>query len=509
MLLFLYCLTGCIKDIGNYDYKGAEEVEPLKITGLEKKYQVDILTEFSISPIFPEGINEQNYDYIWYAYKDGSKANDTLGLKKNLNTTVILTAGDYKLTYRVINKQTGISVITTSDLTVKSVFSQGMGVVKDENGFTDVDWIQLDGTILPSVISKVNGKGLPGKAGSMSYLGTGYENEEIHDDGTISFVRKNVFFVMSDSDLGTYYLDNMKLLHKFETMFVETPLIKAPQEIYTSYVFAATLFNAGKVHQLSLVTSPSAGKFGYNKISNHKLSKYKFRNWMMGQFLLFDEASRSFVYTEMSKGSVLPLRYDAENDAVKVDPNNMDYDLVFMKERAQSPTRGAEGFGIMKHKDKDEYYAFMISRPGFMDPAWTAGTNPFSKFKKIEAGKQVGTGKVFANNLISSVVYFSTGNNVLNYFNMVNHEEKLNIFTCAADEKITFINHIYYKSYEDTENDQSSLAVLTNSPRGWKLYMLPFIGETADVQTTNYKTYSGTGHAAHVMFKPIEWEMAH
>ena len=71
----------------------------------------------------------------------------------------------------------------------------------------------------------------------------------------------------------------------------------------------------------------------------------------MGEIILFDTQSQSFCYSTVPKNTIQYFSYDPLED--KADPNRMNCDLVFMKERRFGSYSLNTCFAILKKRDKN------------------------------------------------------------------------------------------------------------------------------------------------------------
>ena len=497
--LWVIFTVACVKDPGNYDYKEVTAIEPFQLEGIEDRYDAETLTRFELPDLaLPQGIDSEDYEFLWYLYPESNMAgaikSDTVCKTLKLDFLVTQASGKYVLVLQAKNKKTGICAYRKSVLDIMSGFARGWYVTKDENRVTDIDWVDLQGEVHPNVLASINGEGVTGEALKTTYMGGRYNYEQENPDGTVTLIEgQKVLFTLSRSDMRVYNSENLQLIRKFGDIFVSTPEVAAPRDAVHGFFMGSFILNNGKVHSLSTFTSPSYGKFGAEKIGDYRVADDLIR-CPMGEIILFDTQSQSFCYSTVPKNTIQYFSYDPLED--KADPNRMNCDLVFMKERRFGSYCLNTCFAILKKRDKNEYYFAAI------DPDATAsGAHLFESYGMIPQKNEVGKAKVFGVHNISSTLYFSSGDHVLKSFNTVNFTENPEVFTFPKDEKITFIGHIDYNEYSDPSGKMECLVVLTNTTTRWKLYCFDFVGQTSDIVTTGYKEYSGNGHAASVIYR--------
>ena len=156
--------AACVEDTGNYSYENPDVVAPIIKSGIDENYSVLVLENLVIDPTI-EG-DESQYDYVWYAFPGtvtSSAPNDTLGVSKKLDCTISMEPGTYQLVFKVTDKSNGTSAFYKSKLVVASFFSEGYYILKYENGYTDVDFIDRNGELNVDILKTINGESLSGK----------------------------------------------------------------------------------------------------------------------------------------------------------------------------------------------------------------------------------------------------------------------------------------------------------------------------------------------------------
>lgn len=493
-------LTACVQDKGNYDYLTPDELQPVEISGIEERYNTTILQPCRITPTVKVP-DEEDYEYCWYMYSTAAQRRDTVGMEKALDFVVTQPSGEYQLVLQVKNIHTGVCSWKKSRMIVASEFSRGWYVTKDNGGVTDLDWIKPDGTVVPNVLAMTNGEGVPGRPNRTTFLGSRYNFDVRNEDGTTTLVtNQGVFFVMSQSDMRIYHQEDLRLIRTFDDAFVYEPEVAAPQNLYVSTFFGAWLVNDGRVSSLSLFTSPSYGRFGYPKMGEYRASRYIMPEILGQNFVIFDELTSSFMYGRVGGGSMTRFNRD-ETLVTPYQPAkegaDMDCDLIFMQYRPTSVFTANDGFGLMKQKNTENYYSFVMRADAAAD-----GTKLFREFNAVPEGCGVGKGKVFSPHNNNSTLYYSTGDNVLKSYNMSNHSEA-DLFTFPQGEQVAFISHIAYEDWSSPADGVVGLAVVTNDDTRWHLYLFDFVGQTAEIVTENgkYRSWSGNGRAAAAIYR--------
>lgn len=484
MILWIGMITlvSCY-DSGNYDYEDVDKVAGFKITGLEEKCTAVAMQTLVLNPEVTGVTDETDYEYCWYAYSPNVK-NDTLGSDKNLNCVIGLKNGDYTLVYQVKNKKTQVSTFHKMAMTVVSEFAQGWYITKDWENITDIDMVSDDSTVNENILKTINGKGLEGEAVRTTYRSGYYTHPLENSDGTVTLMKGAVLFIQSSKDMGVYSGDNLQIYKDFDDNFFEAPAVRQPQAVKHNacYVF---IVNNGKIHDLFSIAS-RLGKFSYEKLGDYRVSDQIFFGVNAGP-LYWDEKNSRFIVAPERVTNIATIEYDPVNDPFNV--NQLNCDLIFMKEQKFAGILdygGVNGFAVFKNKEKEEYYTAKVNEK------YSGRKNPLADLDTLDADKELGKGKVFAVHNKNSYIYFSKGNNQLYSHNVVNHQENC-IYTFPAGESISFI--------ENMLAGENCLTVLTNNNGIWKLYCFRFVGETGEIQSQVWKTFTGRGNARAAMYR--------
>lgn len=474
-------LAGCY-DSGNYLYEDADKVAGVKISGLDEECTAVAMEVLKLDPVV-EGIKDDAaYEYSWYVYKPDMSENQVIGSEKNLNSVIGLKNGDYTLVYQVKNRQSGVSAYQKMKMTVVSKFALGWYVTKDWENVTDVDMVKDDSTVYENMLKTIHGRGLSGEAVGTTYRSGFYSHPIENPDGTVTVMNGAALFIQSKEDMGIYSGDNLQLYKGFNDVFFDAPAVKRLQNAKHSYEYAY-IVNNGKVHDLFSITS-RLGKFSYEKLGDYMVGDQIFWGANAGP-LFWDEKNSRFVMTPRMVTDIATIEYDPEKDPFDV--NHLNCDLVFMKEQNLVPALGygIKGFAVFKNKDKEEYYTAKVNEK------YSGRKNPLTDLDTLDAGKELGKGKVFGVHNKNSYIYFSKGDNFLYSHNIVNHSEESYEF--PAGESVAFI--------ENTIAGQNCLVVVTNKDGKWKLYCFLFVGETGELQTPEWKGFSGNGNARAAMYR--------
>lgn len=492
--LLSFSIEACVKDDGNYVYKDEQEVMPTEIIGMgtNMNYTATTLEPFTLE-IDIKGLkaeDEDKFEYCWTSYPVNGSGRDTLCHTKNCYVEQIrIKPGQHFLSFEMRNKSNGAMKLVYSMLNVSSKLSNGWFVLKDKDNVTDVDLYNLEGQFYPDLLKTINGGSIPGLAKGFSYLAEGYSHEVTNPDGTVEMLKNmKAFFITTTEDMRAYNADDIKLLKTFNDMFLfAPPAVADPQGVIIG-MSGLYAINNNKIHYIQRFYE-NRGQFGFPAQGNYSLYPTICLNGNQSS-LVFDEISSSFKGVRFGNMTLSDL---SEVPNVR-SCNNMNCDVVFLKEQEAYYFLTKKGVAILKDKTTGEYYSAKL------DLALTQqGKNPIIDFKTIPTDREILKATTFGNNHVNSVVYFSAGDNRVGSYNIDNQIEKT-ILTLPADEKISLVRHIFFTNY--TTGNLSRFAVLTNKNDKWKLYTFEFEGKTAEIiiPTTITPMAEGEGNAKYVTY---------
>ena len=154
ILALVFALTGCFDDDSTSD-SGA--ITQTVITGIENSYvkTAYVGEHLVINPTVEASVGDDKMEYTWLlldsktgsADKNGNQIEPTvIGSEKNLDFEVKLSPGRYQLRLAATSKDNGYTVYAATELTVRTLFSQGFYILKETaDGKTDVDLLTLEG----------------------------------------------------------------------------------------------------------------------------------------------------------------------------------------------------------------------------------------------------------------------------------------------------------------------------------------------------------------------------
>lgn len=498
-LLVLVSAASCVKDTGNYVYQTADEVAPNLVSGIAETYSSISMDQLVIDPVMQE--DPSLFDYCWYAYpiNNTNVKNDTIGRTRKLDYKVTMISGTYYLIFKATTKTNKTAVFKRSMLTVSSIFGEGYYINKYENNMTDIDFVNRFGVVNANILKTVNGASLPGKPLKLTYEVNRYSYNDTAANGTVTRIAmKPALMVCSDEDMRVYHGESMKMLKNWDKLFLEKPAVKKPQGVWANTGGFMMMNN----NQVAFVNNNGAnvGEFGYfYPVDNMKLNQMV--SATNSSYLMFDDNAGEFVGYYVQ--TFTPVK-----SAVKVAspltlaPVGETYftnsDLIYMATQQYYYTSAGRTYAIVKNRSTGVYTLWQMGtgniQYGYIYDNGARGLVIPSTFGVV-------TAKVFAlkggaSTALNTVVYYSSGNNKVSYYNPSNQTETRDIITIPSDEQIVAIEHNF-----DNYFAINKFSVLSNKGNSWVLRVYNMVGSTADVAVPEIATYTGTGAAKNMIYR--------
>lgn len=344
-------IAGCTEDKGNYDYDEvvAASIDPIP-TGIVleqfQNYKLELGMKFS-----KPGYSYEDFEYVWYAYKfvpstgtTGTLASvDTLSHERVLDAMVALPADEYKLTFRVTDKKTGVYSSVSEQIKVKNGASQGHVILCDADGFAEVNFVNSLGEVKRGVFEGVNGK----KAGR-NPLGLDYSQNMMYSS--------KILYIRCEDETGGSLVSHIDF-SEFTTianLFSIKPAKMKPQAINTVGIkYFEAIVNDGILYSRNLrydIYSP----YWEPVWGDFYLSRFIFSN-NVGATVIYDEKNKKFVKFNTIQPDMRPQAAPIDpGEAPVFDPNNMGMEMLQGYIPGSSPLMRM-GRAVMKD-DAGKYY---------------------------------------------------------------------------------------------------------------------------------------------------------
>lgn len=487
----LVCSGGCVDDKGNYDYMTPEQVMPVEIVSGVEDAVYPVLSTVEIKPELKNMENEEDYDFLWYAY-EGSRS-DTLCRTRDASFVATFPINvPYKLVYTVTNKKTG--VFTRAEATIRTVseISQGWFLLKDIDNETDLDIVLPTGKIVENVISETLGKRMEGKARKITYIGQYYYETATGGWGT----DKQAYHILSEGDMNTFDAADFSLLKNYEQEFYFPPANKEPQDIQVGYrvymgrtqTVYTFLLNGGAVNTISGMTMHYS-QFDYEKSGPRTLYPAMIAHTYGGfaAALVYDMSGEgAFYFADMSGVALTPIP-----EAEGKNPTNRE--MIWMQQTHDYSSNmpfNTSGWAILKTRDAQPKYELA------QIDVYGNYLNPFTQIGEIGAGRKLITADVREPMQGGGTIYFAKGG-VLYYYQKTGPDEtstEKEIYTFSG-ETVTHISNL--------QDAPGTLVVCTEAGGKWKMYIFKTKSPVPDLDTAVPPTvYTGNGTVRFVINRP-------
>ena len=158
ILWLLLVLTGCIDDIGNYEYR---ELNDLVIEEFRDDYVVEQFTRFQLTPVIQATgqFDPEQYEYIWILYGVGwDNTADTLSYAKDLDVEITSTPAEYALYLSVKDKHTGVEYTQQTFITVINSYTIGLLTLSRVGDEANLTFLNIANSLIEDAYQKVNGQ---------------------------------------------------------------------------------------------------------------------------------------------------------------------------------------------------------------------------------------------------------------------------------------------------------------------------------------------------------------
>lgn len=403
-VLLLPCVwVACMEDKGTYDYV---EINEITIDTVNDQ-TVEVYDTLNVTPEVSCSLPGAELEYCWYRYVNDNLKVDTLSEDKQLAYKVALRVGSYDIYLKVTDANTGLSAKTMFKLSVVGKFSTGLMILGEEDGETNMVFINNAGNVVQLYDSE-------------NSAALGRHPVQIADASTSQIADIKDMLLLCDDGKGGVTLRNedfSKALDYSELFFVAPSVIR-PQAYYKgvdqfTLAMADFIISGGKLHARALGYAAAFGDpIGFNPAVNgdHELSPWAIVNGK--NFLFYDNKNEQFL---VLKGSIMSIQKSFSSltsSSGGFDPAHVGMQLVYMAEgKAAGSTN--RGIGIFRNK-QNQLIRLIFSLNGF-----STGTSTDMKLlSKTEVtpdatGIDQATG--YAMSLYKPYLYFSKGSKIYQY----------------------------------------------------------------------------------------------
>ena len=401
----LFLVYACRKDIGNYDY---QEINKVKFAGIDSVYFGLLGERFQINPkldftLDPAG-NEADYNYEWIALNMGSSVlpkdqKNELAKTRNLDITLKVPPGPYKVYYTVTDKKTGVAYTRMFRLNVETSIYEGWMVLNDVNGAARLDMVTKIKDVYKPVADILGTTGselvLQGKPVDVYcypysrtvygvYVSTDQRTDRVDPE---TFKWKNTFNIKYE--MVSNVPDN------FHADFISGII----EENANSYMYAnGNVYYNFATYQLSYGTPINLLK---GETAPFKTAPFvpaaRDPKSLNATAVLFDTAKKRFLKHSNHESNCNPM---LKQDNAFFDYNDVGMDLMYMD---YSPFGGGDVFAVLK------------------DPAGKVYLTKFNMFSGIQnyfsemTGPEITKAEKFAISPVYGYLFYSAGGRVYEY----------------------------------------------------------------------------------------------
>lgn len=455
LFVWLIGFIGCYEDKGNYDYADVFEI---RIDSIKDSYKLYALADtLRIAPEIEPA--DADYDFHWCVYQTNVQGYaptlDTLATTRELVWPVTLAPGTYCMVFMATEKNTGITRIKESPLTVTTALSEGWYVLRTKDGYTDLDLFSTSKGKMENVIASSNGgRNLKGEARAIEY-DTRYKS---WDETSGRYINTNTLLVLSGADIVAMKTSDGSVIRDAGDIFYERPDDIDPQ----NWVVISNdhyLINNGKAHTIYGM-GVNSGRFGVAASGDYRLSS--FRTYGFRNLLCFDEKSCSFVAVSALNGaSVIPFSDEGEIDSLTYPPvNDLDAGLLYM-----GPGPDYTGWALLKKKSEPVWLMYNVD----LNKAYSPYKNPVNTCDTLDSALKLLQADVRASSQDNNIIYFASGNTIWSCNADAGYAEKEQL--TVPDGEITYMRYMKCFVYGNPALTFSKLAVATFDGKDYKVYL--------------------------------------
>jgi hypothetical protein len=501
-------MVSCYKDKSNTVISETNQISINEFN--DENYKLIAFKDtLKIIPVINSMHNDLEYFWGYYnkvnAFDGTGTALDTISYEKNLNYPIELTPGTYKLVFCVKNAETGVSIYKYANFSVETRTSRGWFILKNKDGFSDLDLFNETG-ILTNIISRVNnGRNLKGKGLRIGFTSRySYLNPK-----TLKIESKIRCIVpMTESDVSVIRISDIEELNNHEGLFYSTPGASKPTFFIDSY-FALLYANNGKSYFIPNPGNKHSGKFGSEHLTNHEysLSKYFLAGnapYYLEYPTVFDEVESSFYQlgTQALKLYSYKTQYSFFVHApIPYSTKNLNSYLLYMGSKKGGVGRTPKGLGIALLKKRSTPDTLLLAHlnvaSNFRYAFFSFRKNPLFRMDTIPSNSKLATANLYALSKDFNLLYY-TKDNKISYYDIESKQDEA-IYSLAADEEITYIRHSKYNVDIQVDDDYNfdKLVIASYSGGRYKVYLFDIL---AGKPKGNPIIMEGEGRVADVIY---------
>lgn len=493
-MLFML-LQGCYKDKGNYTLHPINEVT-IKDSASSKLIALRVGDTLKLHPIIEstEGKTDADYIYEWSVY-DNTPSSDynlprtVIDSSRNISYVIKgapFTLGqNYQLTFKVTDKQTGVSAYGFYSLLISNDLREGWLVLENDKGHTDMSIVLPTDTIIHHLYTDRN---------AATPLGEPLRLELTLFDVTdgLSTAGKRMYLVAKGNAVELNYLTFEKKFD-YANLFFKVPGTPDPSYVnWHGYLSGSRLFSSagviidnGKLHYNLVGGFPGAKMWGAELLNPSGSLNYQLFPFVAGG-ITYSSAYPMVVYDNVGK-----CFYTVSSTALGDFPASASDDIFNMNhvgmELINMDSSNVLGQYNTIFKSGNAAWYIKFSTEAKTDaPVVTLAKNQITDPTILTASS-------FTSSTTTPHIYYSLDNAIFRYETTSN--TNLKSYTFPASEKITKLS--YRKGVPGALTPY--LMVATYDGQQGKLYVFP-IDAVGNLKTP-IKTYKGFSKIVDVNFK--------
>lgn len=414
LLSLVFSLTGCFRDLGNYEYSDVNEAI-IGDKGFERPYDVRIgIDRLQITPEISFSQDKDgsgDYSYEWVAVGQNFHRGErfTIGTERNLDYKVELAAEEYILYLKVRDNGTGIVFSKDVELNVRGLYSTGWLLAGEDeygNGQMDMVSVSTDILFLPSVLKFQGGLTLSSPIKSVwvdndeytsdgrLYVGT--------QDGSYKFGREDFtgspetaieysFAIRPESETGMYMTDCQKVSSVRQVIIVDKK----------AYIVST---DGGMINNTFST---------YDQLNDFNTADRMICNHTGAQgirtFIFYDLDNRRFCYVKGLTVNKMLTQGDLEGDDWSWDTaKDFDGGLEFVT-AFNSFFSGGQGTMILKDGSSGGHYIYCVTAPRTGDPVKNG------RYKVVEAAEGFADAAGYMVTTNHGYMIYASGNKLYGY----------------------------------------------------------------------------------------------
>ena len=472
-LVLTMSLSSCFSDDSTL---GGDTVGEITVSGIAVSY-INTAYMGEYLDIKPEVESSEEMTYSWLLLSDKTGSEDAdgneiqpevIGTEKDLHYEVNIAPGTYQIRLEAKGKS-GYTVYKKASLTVRTTFSQGFYVLKEnEEGNTDLDLITLDGKTGNDILTSLDGCALQGAPMSM---GPQYNAYYVNPDDD-QMETANLLFVTTES--GNFRVarttDLKSVFDRSNIMYDKMGDSEYPYLFFSALYYSGMMTNEGIYSANSAASSflgASTGQYGM-PVSKCGGSRYAFTDL---------DSSGGGVFWDGKNHNLMTYDYNLTADALRksdmsgeeITQNLVNYDCLACGYNRLA--NAATGVIVMRDNSTSKRYLY-LTEGSFQGITLSAR-------KQIREDSHAAKASYYGlNGITASYLYCVDAGHLyaMNFSDDDLGEVELKPQGIASDETINFVSNQFWNPAFSSGEPFDYLIVGTQKGDSYKLYFYEING---------------------------------